>query len=90
MIKSFKHKGLKELFETGRSSKVQHDLRKRVKARLDVIDAAQALADLYLPGYHFHQLTPRSLRWSVKVSGPWRLTFFWQDGAVEIDLAQYH
>ncbi len=91
MIESFKHKGLKELFETGRSGKVAQDLRKRVKVRLDMIHAAHSLAELYQPGYNFHQLTPASLRWSIKVGGAWRITFFWQDGkAVDVDLEQYH
>lgn len=91
MIESFKHKGLQELFETGRSGKILQELKKRIIQRLDVIRSARTLADLNQPGYAFHQLTPKSLRWSMKVSGAWRITFFWQDGkAIEIDLEQYH
>ena len=56
-----------------------------------MIHAAHSLAELYQPGYNFHQLTPASLRWSIKVGGAWRITFFWQDGkAVDVDLEQYH
>jgi toxin HigB-1 len=91
MIESFKHKGLKELFDTGRSSKVPQDMKKRIIARLDVIRAARTLADLNQPGYNFHQLTPSSLRWTMKVTGAWRITFLWQDGkAIDVDLEQYH
>lgn len=91
MIASFKHKGLQQLFETGRSGKVPADMRKRLKARLDVIHAARTLAELNQPGYRLHQLLPMSPRWAIDVNGPWRLTFFWQDGTASgLDLEQYH
>ena len=38
MIKSFKHKGLAELFERGRSRKVRQDLQSRSLRRLDALD----------------------------------------------------
>jgi len=40
MIKSFKHKGLAELFERGHSRKVRQDLHSRTLRRLDVLDQA--------------------------------------------------
>ena len=91
MIESFKHKGLKALFETGKSGKVPSDMRKRIKERLDVIHAARTLPELNQPGYVLHQLLPMSPRWSIRVTAAWRLTFFWQDGkAIDVDLEQYH
>lgn len=92
MIESFKHKGLKDLFEKGKSAKVPSELRKRIKARLDVLQAAQTLPELNQPGYNLHRLTPpMEPRWSLSVNGPWRLTFWWQDGkAIDVDLEQYH
>lgn len=90
MIESFRHKGLKELFETGHSSKVSTDLRKRVLVRLDVLDAAETLVDLNRPGFRLHQLKP-SNRWAIDVNGPWRITFDWRPGVVlALDLEQYH
>jgi proteic killer suppression protein len=91
MIESFKHRGLKDLFETGKSAKVPPDMRKRIKARLDVIHAARTIPELNQPGYHLHQLTPMSVRWSIWVTGAWRITFLWHDGkAIDVDLEQYH
>jgi len=41
MIESFIHKGLEELFEKGKSAKVQASLAGRVLRRLDAIDTAK-------------------------------------------------
>jgi toxin HigB-1 len=56
MITSFKHKGLKELYERGSSAKVRSDLKKRILARLDVLREALTLRDLNRPGFDFHPL----------------------------------
>ena len=91
MIGSFRHKGLKELFETGRSAKVAADLKKRVIVRLDALEAAVAVAELHQPGFDFHPLHGKPQRYSIHVNGPWCLTFEWADGvAVKVDLEQYH
>ena len=37
MIKSFKHKGLSELFERGSSRRVKHDLQSRSLRRLEAL-----------------------------------------------------
>jgi toxin HigB-1 len=43
------------------------------------------------PGFSFHRLHGRPVRYSVHVNGPWCLTFEW-DGtdAVGVDLENYH
>jgi len=41
MIKSFKHKGLAELFEWGSSRPVKHDLQSRSLRRLEALDQAE-------------------------------------------------
>ncbi|MFQ5984587.1 MAG: type II toxin-antitoxin system RelE/ParE family toxin [Alphaproteobacteria bacterium] len=91
MIRSFRHKGLKELFLTGRSSKVRADLQKRALRRLDALDQAVTLKDMNVPGFNFHSLKVRPKRYTVHVSGPWCMTFEWIDGdAWRVDLEQYH
>jgi len=49
MIGSFLHKGLRDLFETGSSSKVQKSLVERTLRRLDAINAAKTPEALNLP-----------------------------------------
>ena len=91
MIKSFRHKGLAELFESGRSRKVRQDLQSRCLRRLDVLDQAELLGDLNIPGFDFHALRGSPKRYSIHVNGPWCITFQWIDGdALKIDLEQYH
>ncbi|MBF0270160.1 MAG: type II toxin-antitoxin system RelE/ParE family toxin [Alphaproteobacteria bacterium] len=91
MIRSFRHKGLEELFMEGQSAKVAPALRKRLLLRLDALDQAQKPEDMNLPGFNFHGLQGMPKRYTVHVNGPWCLTFEWEDGdALRIDLEQYH
>jgi toxin HigB-1 len=91
MIKSFRHKGLAELFEYGRSSKIRQDLQQRLLRRLDALDQAETLGELNIPGFNFHGLQGKPKRYSIHANGPWCITFEWQDGqALRVDLEQYH
>jgi len=91
MIRSFKHKGLAELFEHGHSRKVRQDLQSRSLRRLDALDQAESLTDLNVPGFKFHGLQGMPKRYSIHVNGPWCITFEWEDGdALKIELKQYH
>jgi len=91
MIRSFRHKGLKALFETGSSSRVRPDLQPRAIVRLDALDAANVVGDLNLPGFDLHALHGVPRRYSLHVNGPWCVTFEWIDGdAWRVDLEQYH
>jgi toxin HigB-1 len=91
MIKSFKHKGLAELFERGSSRKVRQDLQSRSLRRLEALDIAESLTDLNVPGFNFHGLHGVPKRYSIHVNGPWSITFEWEKGdAFRVDLEQYH
>jgi toxin HigB-1 len=91
MVKSFNHKGLAELFERGHSRRVQPDLQVRCLRRLEVLDQAESLIELNVPGFDFHGLHGSPKRYSIHVNGPWCITFAWEDAeALRIDLEQYH
>jgi len=91
MIRSFKHRGLKELFDRGQSRRIRPDLQRRCLVRLDAIDAAAGLDELNVPGFDFHRLRGKPTRYTIHVNGPWCITFEWQDGdAFRVDLEQYH
>jgi toxin HigB-1 len=92
MIRTFSHKGLKQLFETGRSRGVSADLHRRLVRQLDLLNRAARPSDLNLPGFRLHELKGgRKGTWSVTVSGNWRLTFSFADGdAFDVDLEDYH
>lgn len=91
MIKSFKHKGLSELYERGSSPRVWQDLQLRCLRRLDALEQADLLTDLNVPGFKFHGLHGAPKRYSLHVNGPWRITFEWEEGEVfRVNLEQYH
>lgn len=91
MIKSFRHKGLAELFLNGLTRKIHHSLHRRALRRLEVLDQAEALQELNLPGFNFHPLRGKPKRYSLHVNGPWCITFEWKPGeAYRVDLEQYH
>lgn len=92
MIRTFRHKGLKRLFETGKSSGVRSDLTARLLRQLDFLNRAVSPLDMNLPGYRLHELKGRRKgTWSVTVSGNWRLTFTFSAGDAEnVDLEDYH
>lgn len=92
MIRSFRHKALKSFFETGSRRGIQAGLAKRIRIRLDVIDAAMLVGDIDLPGFRLHELRgARAGTWSVWVSGNWRITFEFKGGdAHDLNLEDYH
>jgi proteic killer suppression protein len=90
-ITSFRHKGLQELFTSGRSSKIGARYQKPAILILDHLDAATDLTDLRKVR-KFHALKGRDAgRYSMWVSGNYRITFGWRDGrAVNVDFENYH
>ncbi|WP_304598348.1 type II toxin-antitoxin system RelE/ParE family toxin [Pelagibaculum spongiae] len=92
MIKSFKHKGLEQFFETGKKAGVQVKHAKKLRIQLAAIDTAQVIDDIDLPGFSLHPLKGnRSGVWSISVSGNWRVTFEFRDGnAYILNYEDYH
>ncbi|WP_299999202.1 type II toxin-antitoxin system RelE/ParE family toxin [uncultured Cedecea sp.] len=92
MIKSFRHKGLKNFFLKDDSSGIEQKLIARIRTRFTVIDAADGIDGIDMPGYNLHQLKEeRKNIWSINVSGNWRSTFKFIDGDAEIvNLEDYH
>lgn len=92
MIRSFRHKGLKEFFETGSRRGISSDLAARIGRRLDVLHAAQELADIDVHGFNLHRLKgARAGEWAIWVTGNWRITFRFSRGdAHDLNLEDYH
>jgi proteic killer suppression protein len=92
MIKTFKHKGLKKLFEDGDHRGVPTQLAEKLTRRLDAIDAADNVTELILPGFNLHELKGgRKGTWSITVTGNWHMTFVFADGdANDVGFEDYH
>ncbi len=92
MIKSFRHKGLRMLFETGSTAGVQASHSKRLRFQLAALDTAHVIEDMDIPGFRLHPLKGAMKgRWSITVNGNWRITFEFKDGnAYVLDYEDYH
>jgi toxin HigB-1 len=76
VIKSFKHRGLKRLYERDDRSGIRPDLVDIVERILTILDTAQTPQALDLPRYRLHPLKGdlKGL-WSVTVRANWRIVF---------------
>jgi proteic killer suppression protein len=92
MIHNFRHKGLKQLFESGISSGVNPQHVTRLRRILALLETTETLDDMDLPGLNLHELKgERKGIWSVKVSGNWRVTFKIKQGdAIDVNYEDYH
>jgi toxin HigB-1 len=92
VIKTFRHRGLRQLYEDGDASRVRADQVRRVTDVLAHLDLALKASDLDLPGYRLHPLRGDMRgRWSVTISGNWRIVFRFENGdAFDVDLMDYH
>ena len=57
---------------------------------LDILSASVRPQSLDIPGLRFHTLHGKPTRYSVRVTGNWRITFRWDDGAIDVNLEDYH
>ncbi|MEZ4702410.1 MAG: type II toxin-antitoxin system RelE/ParE family toxin [Rhodothermales bacterium] len=92
MIQSFRHKGLKRLFEEDDRSRVNQEHVARLRRILTQLEFAQRIEDMNAPGWGLHALKG-DLKgfWAVKVSGNWRVTFRFDEGhAWDVDYIDYH
>lgn len=92
MIRSFRHRGLRALYE-GRSVEGVNPQHVRKLSRiLAVLDQSTRPQDMNLPGFRLHALKGAlEGHFAVSVSGNWRVTFRFDDGqAVDVDDTDYH
>ncbi|GGH26832.1 plasmid maintenance system killer [Sphingobacterium alkalisoli] len=94
MIKSFKHKGLRLLWEEGKTSKLPAELVSRIERMLEVIDRAAKVPDDFdvFPNWNINKLSG-DLKdyWSVKVNKNYRIIFrFDEQHVYDVDYLDYH
>ncbi|HEY5749719.1 MAG TPA: type II toxin-antitoxin system RelE/ParE family toxin [Chryseolinea sp.] len=93
MIQSFKHKGLRELFEKGKTKKFPAEHLKKIKRLLDFVAAAHSSEDFNLPGKRLHKLKapPYVDFYSLDVTGNYRLIFKFENGlATDVNYIDTH
>jgi proteic killer suppression protein len=92
MIKSFKHKGLRDFAQTGNPAKLAVQNPDRIRRILVALDAAKSPVMMNLPGLKFHALKGADKgRYAVWASGNWRITFaFAGVDVIDVNLEDYH
>jgi proteic killer suppression protein len=91
MIGGFRHKGLEEIHLTGKTRRIGSDQVGKCVRILQWLEVATHPADLNIAGFRFHGLQGNPKRWSVRVTGNYRITFGWSgETATDIDFEDYH
>lgn len=92
MIQSFRHKGLRRLFEDDDRSKLPQDMVLRIGSILAVLDRASTLEMLDVPGFRLHELKGDLAGFhAVTVRANWRITFrFDGENVFDVDFVDYH
>jgi toxin HigB-1 len=92
VIRSFRSRALKALWESDDRSKIDARLVERILRRLYALNQAERPEDMNQPGFDFHALSGnRKGTYSIHVNGPWCLTFSWRDtDAIRVHFEQYH
>jgi toxin HigB-1 len=92
MIRSFKHRGLKALYDGRTTKRVAPEHLEKLRDILALLDRSRRPDDMNVPGFRLHALKGRLTgHWAIWVSGNWRVVFrFENDDAVDVDYLDYH
>lgn len=92
MIKSWKHKGLKNFFFTGSAAGINSEHTKKIRYILQLLNSAKYAEQMDLPGYDFHKLKGNLKGYfSVAVRANWKIIFqFDGEDAILVDYLDYH
>jgi proteic killer suppression protein len=92
VITSFRHRGLRRLYEKDDAARVPAQDLRRIRLILTALDAAQSAKDLDIHTFRLHPLKG-DLKgfWAITVRANWRIIFRFDRGNVcDVDLVDYH
>ena len=92
VIASIRHKALRQFWTRGQTKGLNAEWIGKLRRILSALDAADRPEHMNYPGSYFHSLSgDRAGRYSVRLTSNVRVTFGWNDdGAVDIDIEDYH
>ncbi|BAG03714.1 Toxin higB-1 [Microcystis aeruginosa PCC 9809] len=93
MIKSFASKETEQVFKRKFSRKLPQDIQRNARRKLEVLDAAETLQDLYIPpSNRLEKLSgDRKNQHSIRINDQWRICFIWKNGnAYNVEIVDYH
>jgi proteic killer suppression protein len=92
MIRNFRHRGLKRLYDKGDASKVSAQDVNKIRRILARLNNSSRPEDMDVPGFRLHPLKG-DLKgfWAVTVRANWRIIFRMEgEDAHDVDLIDYH
>ena len=91
MIRGFKCKKTERLF-IGVRVPAFSGFKRQAEKRLRILDASETLAALKaLPSNRFEALSgDRTGGYNIRVKMQWRVCFTWDEGALEVEIVDYH
>jgi toxin HigB-1 len=92
MIKSFRHKGLVQLFEEDSSRGINPQHEEKIRDILTILNSASDISALNVATFRLHELKG-DLKgfWSATVRSNWRIIFRFENGnAFDVELVDYH
>ena len=92
MIRRFRHRGLRRLFEHDDRRGLNPGQVDKIARILAQLKRSSRPGDMDLPGFRLHPLRGSFAGyWSVTVSANWRIIFRFEDGDVtDVDYLDYH
>ena len=93
MIRSFADKETERVWNEERSRKLPPDIQDTALRKLQMLNAAEKIADLANPpGNRLEPLKgSRKGQWSIRINGQWRICFVWSDAHAEkVEICDYH
>ena len=93
MIKSFRCAETERVFHRQFTRKFPRDIQQRAFMKLNALDAAVKLRDLYLPPSNRLEALQRDRKrqHSIRINDQWRICFLWREGHAEgVEIVDYH
>lgn len=95
MVRSFADTGTADIYH-GRDTKrarqlLPEDLHANAGRKLDILDEAETLESLKMPGLRLHRLRgDRAGFWSISINAQYRIVFRWTGDAEDVGIVDYH
>ncbi len=91
MIRSFRDKETRKLFDRERSRAVPGALKKPALRKLLILDAAESLEDLRVPPGNRLEKLKGDRSGQHRINDRYRICFVWRDGAADaVEIVDYH
>ena len=93
MIKTFKNKTTKKIYNRKYSKKLPRDIQRISMKKLWMLDAAPDINSLRIPPGNRLELLygDREGQYSIRINDQWRICFHWHEGnSYEVEIVDYH